>query len=405
VIAYLDCSTGVSGDKFLGALIDAGFDPEILRASLRLLGLPEIELEVAERRSGGVRGTGLTVREIGAPRRHYAELRGLLERAEGMPEPLRAGTLRALTALAEAEGRVHRVPIEQVHFHEIGAADTLVDTLGVALGLMELGIDAVIASPVATGSGSITSEHGVMAVPTPATALLLQGMPIVPGEAPGELTTPTGAALLRAHATFGSAPAMTLRRVGVGCGTRDLGMPNVCRLLVGEPIAEDPAHEDVVILESNIDHLTAEELAHAAERLREAGALDVWQTPIVMKKGRAATLLSALSRSDGAAALAERMLAETGTLGVRVLPAARRLVERDVTEIETSLGTARFKVARLPGRGRVLRVEADDAAALAARHGLAVDDVARVLETEASQRTGVQAMRQPSAEEDAKPSD
>jgi hypothetical protein len=182
-------------------------------------------------------------------------------------------------------------------------------------------------------------------------------------------------------------------------------VPNVCRLLVGEAAPAEPGHEDIVVLESNIDHLTAEELAVAAERLREVGALDVWQTPIVMKKGRAATLLSVLVQPADAAALAERVIAETGTLGVRIVPAERRVVERDVAEIETPLGTARFKVSRLPGRGRVLRVESDDAARLAQEHGMSVEEVARELEVAAEQATGVQAMRHiPSADDDTNPS-
>lgn len=406
MIAYLDCSTGVSGDKFLGALVDAGFDPEILRASLRLLGLERIELAVSRRASGRVEGVGIEVHEAGAPRRHFAELRNLLARAEDMPEPVREGTLRALTSLAEAEARVHGVTADAVHFHELGAADTLVDTLGVALGLFELGITEVVASPVATGWGTIEAEHGVMSVPAPATALLLEGMPLVPGPHASELTTPTGAALLRAHAAgFGAPPPMVLRRVGTGVGTRDLGLPNVCRVLLGEDLKVQEGQDEVVLLETNIDHLAAEELAVAADRLRGAGALDVWQTPIVMKKGRAATLLSVLAPPSEAGALAERTIAETGTLGVRIQPASRRLVERDVAEIETTLGSARFKVARLPGRGRVLRVENDDARRLAELHGLPVDEAARLLEAEASKTTGVQAMRQMAPSDNTNPSD
>lgn len=404
MIAYLDCSTGVSGDKFLGALIDAGFDPGSLRYAIEALGLADVRIDVTRGRSAGVSAVGLTVSEPGAPRRHWRELRELVS-SPGMPEPVRAGTLRALEALAEAEARVHGVAVDDVHFHEIGSADTLVDTLGVALGLYELGITQLVCSMVAVGSGTVASEHGELEVPAPATALLLEGTPVVAGPAEGELTTPTGAALLAAHASgFGTLPPMTLRRVGVGRGTRELGVPNVCRLLVGEPAAEEPGYEDVAVLESNIDHLTPEELSAAAERLREAGALDVWQTPIVMKKGRAATLLSALAATASAPALAERMIGETGTLGVRILPASRRLVERDVREVRTSLGLARFKVARLP-QGQVLRVEADDASRLAAEHGLPVDEAARRLEDEAGRTTGVQPMRQPSPSADTKPSD
>lgn len=403
MIAYLDCSSGVSGDKFLGALIDAGFDPGILRYALDALGLESVQLDVTQRSSRGVTGVGVAVTEPGAPRRHWRELRELLSHPQ-MPEPVRSATLRALQALAEAEAAVHGVPLDEVHFHEIGAADTIADTLGVALGMMELGITRLVCSPVAVGSGTVKTAHGTLPVPAPATVRLLEGVALVSGPAEGELTTPTGAALLAAHASaFGTIPEMTLRRVGVGCGTRDIGVANVCTLLLGEELLAEAGREDVAVLESNIDHLTAEELAEGAERLRAAGALDVWQTPIVMKKGRAATMLSALAPASAATSLASRMIAETGTLGVRVLPASRRLVERDVAEIPTSLGTARFKVSHLPDK-RVLRVEADDAARLAADHGMPVDAAARRLETEASRATGIQPMRQPAPDDETNPS-
>lgn len=412
MIAYLDCSTGVSGDKVLGALVGAGFDPARLRKVLAELGLQAdsaggagIDIEAVPARSGGVSGISVTVTERGAPRRHWREIRALLERAD-LPEPVARGALRAFAALAEAEAQAHGVPAEDVHFHEIGAADTLADILGVSLALHDLGIERLIASPVALGSGTVETEHGVFPVPAPATALLLEGMPVVAGSAAGELTTPTGAALLRAFAErFGGAPAMTVRRIGIGCGTRDIDMPNICMLLVGE--SDEPAvdYDDVVLLETNLDHLTPEEIASAAARLMEAGALDVWQTPVVMKKGRAATLLSALASPAEAPALASRIIAETGTLGVRMFPASRRRVEREVSQIETSLGPARFKVARMPDGTRTLRVEADDAARIAAERQLAVDGVAQLLENEAAQATGIQPMRQRPSSQTTKPSD
>lgn len=405
MIAYLECSTGVSGDKFLGALIGAGFDPQGLRDALDALGLTAVSVTVETRASAGVTGIGVTVSEEGAPNRGWRELRHLLE-GSPLDAAVRDSTLHALRLLAEAEAEVHGVPLEDVHFHEIGAADTIVDVLGVALGLHELGITQLAASPVAVGSGSVRTAHGELAVPAPATALLLRDLPIVPGSTTGELTTPTGAALLAAFAGHvGPMPPMTLRRVGVGCGTRDIGEPNVCRLLVGEAESVAPGRQEVVVLETNLDHLTPEEVAHAAERLREAGALDVWQTPIVMKKGRAAVLLSVLAPVEGASRLAERVLAETGTLGVRLMPAERLVTDRDVFEIATSLGQARFKTSFVPGTGRVLRLEADDAARIAAERRMPSDAVARQLEAEAARMTGIQPMRQTPSLDEANPSD
>lgn len=404
MIAYLDCSTGVSGDKLLGALIGAGFQPQRLRDALAALGLAAVRLETAACRSHGVTGVGLTVSEPGAPRRHYRELRDLLAGAQ-VPERARHGASRALAALAEAEASVHGVSVDEVHFHEIGAADTLADILGVALALDDLGIEALVCSPVAVGSGTVMTEHGELPVPAPATAALLAGVPITAGRAGSELTTPTGAALLSAFASgYGPVPPMTLRRTGTGCGTRDIGTPNICRILVGETLPPAEGYDHVVVLESNIDHLTPEELATAAEALRAAGALDVWQHPIVMKKGRAATLLGALAPDDAAPALAERMIVLTGTLGVRMLPADRRLAERDTAEVETSLGRVRFKTARLPDSTLVLRAEADDVARLASETGRAPDEVARIVEADAARATGVQPMRQRPSTQETKPS-
>lgn len=405
MIAYLDCSTGVSGDKVLGALVGAGFDAARLRDALASMGLSQVRVATTERSSAGVSGTGIAVTESGAPRRHWRELRGLLATAD-VPGAVREHALAALGALAEAEAEVHGVAVDDVHFHEIGAADTIADVLGVALGLHDLGITGLVASPVAVGNGTVMTEHGELPVPAPATALLLRGVPVVPGAAGGELTTPTGAALLATFAMgFGLMPPMTLRRVGVGVGTRELGTPNVCRLLVGESDVPEPGHDDVVVLETNIDHLTPEELAVAAERLRDAGSLDVWQTPVVMKKGRAGTLLSALATAAEAPRLAERMIAETGSLGVRMIAAERRLVDRDVAEIATSLGTARFKTAWLPDTGRVLRVESDDATRIAAEHGMPVAEAAAILEADASRTSGIQPMRQRPSSETTNPSD
>lgn len=401
---YLDCSSGVSGDKLLGALIDAGFDPLLLRTALDAIGLTAVVVQTDRRTSRGVSAVGVEVTEPGAPRRHWRDLAGLLAGAP-LPAPVLAHAHATLEALAGAEARVHGVDVGDVHFHEIGAADTIVDVLGVALGLHALGIERLIASPVAIGSGTVETEHGTLGVPAPATALLLQGVPVVAGPATGELTTPTGAALLRTCVDgFGVPEPMMLRRVGFGRGTRDIGVPNVCRLLLGEPLTHEADREDVVVLESNIDHLTPEELATAAGRLRDAGALDVWQTPIVMKKGRAAVLLSVLAAAADAAALSDALIAETGTLGVRVLPAWRRVAGRDVAEVETSLGRARFKIARLPDGSRSLRVEADDAARIASEHGLATDAAARVLEADAARATGVQPMRQTPSSEVTNPS-
>jgi hypothetical protein len=390
MIAHLDCSTGISGDKFLAALVDAGFSAEALRAGLEPLGLADA-VRVVPRPSRGIAALGIDVDDLaGLPVRTWAGIRDLIA-TSALPERVRTRSLAALTSLAEAEAAVHGVEVDDVHFHEIGAADTVVDVVGVTLGLDALGIEHLTCSPVALGSGEVATAHGTLPVPAPATARLLEGVPCYGGAVPGELTTPTGAALVRTFAdAFGAVPAMTVRAVGSGAGTRDIGVANVARLLLGEaPKSASPAAdvsgvtpEEIVILETNIDHLSPEALAHAAERVLAAGALDVWQTPIVMKKGRAAVLLSALALPEEAAGLATRIVAETGSLGVRVAPTRRYAVPREVVTVETTLGPVRVKTWEVDGR-LILRAEHDDISRIAASRALSHDDVAARISVEA----------------------
>ncbi len=391
MIAYLDCSTGISGDKFLGALIGAGFSAEALRESLAPLGF-EDAVTVREVRSSGMAAIGIAVAdEPDARLRHWSDIRALLESA-ALDAPVRDGALRAFTLLAEAEARVHGCAVGDVHFHEVGAADTIVDIVGVAAGLNALGIERLVCTHVALGSGTVNTSHGMLPVPAPATAALLEGVPAYGGDIASELTTPTGAALLRAFVDeYGAMPEMTVRASGAGAGTRDIGVPNIARILLGDapqPAAADPGTEDVVVLESNVDHLSAEHLAYAAERLLDAGALDVWQTPIVMKKGRAAVALSVLATPDSAASLAARIMGETGSLGVRVVPVRRHIAERDVVEVETSLGRVRVKTWQIGERSGV-RAEFDDVARIATESDRPAAEIAALLADEARALLGM----------------
>jgi pyridinium-3,5-bisthiocarboxylic acid mononucleotide nickel chelatase len=383
MIAYLDCSTGISGDKFLGALLDAGdlrgdFTAEHLRAIVAGLAA-EARVAVERVLSHGVSAVSVRVSAEGQPaHRHWSDIEALLEAAD-LPEPVRHSAIRAFEALAAAESLVHGVGIEDVHFHEVGAIDSIVDIVGACAGVHALGLDGrIVVGPVAVGSGTIETSHGLLPVPAPATAGLLADVPIVAGPAAGELTTPTGAALLSALAAgFGVMPPMMIDRLGYGAGTRDIGMPNICRLMIGQPMTGQlgvPATplQPVVLLETNIDHVPAEELAFAAEELMLAGALDVWQTPIVMKKGRAAVMLSVLATPEAADDLTARIIALTGSLGVRRQALERSCAPRDIREVATPWGPARVKV----GAGR-MRPEHDDVARIAREHGLAYSAVSR----------------------------
>ena len=386
MIGYLDCSTGVSGDKFLGALLDLGtrrgvFTTEHLSRIVAALA-PEAVVDVERVISRGVSAVGIRVRAEGQPHsRAWADIRAQLESA-ALPEPVRERALSAFRVLAEAEAAVHGSTVDRVHFHEVGAIDSIADIVGVCAGVHALGIERLIVSAVAVGSGTVETSHGTLPVPAPATATLLEGVPVFAGPATGELTTPTGAALLCALADgFGPMPALTVLGSGYGAGTRDIGCPNVCRLLLGESAAQEPTltgGQPVVVLETNIDHLASEELAFAAEELLSAGALDVWQTPIVMKKGRSAVMLSVLALADETAALSARMVELTGSLGVRVVPMQRFVADREVVEVATPWGPARVKT----GAGRV-RPEHEDVARIAREHGLSYHDVADDIERRA----------------------
>jgi len=392
VIGYLDCSTGVSGDKLLGALLDAGTADGRFTAQ-DLIGIaaalaPEARVIVERVSSHGVSAMGVRVLAEGQPHsRAWADIRTLLETAE-LPKTAVRMALRAFGALAEAEAAVHGTAVDDVHFHEVGAVDSIVDIVGTCSGLHALGITTLLASPVAVGSGTVQTSHGALPVPAPATALLLQSasVPIVTGPAAGELTTPTGAALLAACVTrFSEMPSLTICQVGCGAGTRDIGVPNICRII----LAEDPATlsgqpseletESVVLLETNLDHLSPEELAFACEELLAAGALDVWQTPIVMKKGRSAAMLSVLVAQGDGLRFAARVSELTGSLGVRIGSVERFVAARAVIEVATQWGPVRVKA----GAGR-LRPEHEDVARIARETGRSYADIARQV-TDAAQ--------------------
>ncbi len=391
-VGYLDCSTGVSGDKLLGALLDAGsirgdFTSDDLRALVATLA-PEARVEVERVLSCGVSAVGVRVSAEGeAAHRHWSDIRALLTDVVGLPEPARLSALRTFETLAIAEAAVHGVSPDEVHFHEVGATDSIVDIVGACAGYHALGIDRMVLSSIAVGSGTVETSHGTLPVPAPATAALLVGLEIVAGPSAGELTTPTGAALaVSLGSGVGPMPAMRVDRIGYGAGTRDIGSPNVCRLMLGESSAatsEDDtlglSSESVVLLESNIDHLSPEALAFAAEELLAQGALDAWQTPIVMKKGRSAVMLSALATPQEADALAERLVTLTGTLGVRRTNTERHAAPREIRDVPTRWGLVAVKF----GAGRI-RPEHDDIARIAREHELPYADVASEIAREAA---------------------
>jgi uncharacterized protein (TIGR00299 family) protein len=378
-IAYFDCFSGVSGDMLLGSLLDSGLPLQDLAADLDQLGLEGYQLAADQVTRQGLTGTHLRVLadSQARPARSLPSIEQIVESTE-LSQRVKERSLAVFRRLARAEAAVHGTKVEEVHFHEIGAIDSLVDIVGFVCALERLEIEEIYSSPLPLGSGTIHTEHGRLPVPAPATlALLAQvGAPTVSSQAKAELVTPTGAALLTEFAAF-TRPSMTIQAVGYGFGSRRLEWPNALRVWVGEPLSEPstPWHDQIVQLACNLDDATGEVLGYAMERLLIAGALDVWFTPIQMKKNRPATKLSVLARPQDADALASILLRETPTLGVRRQVLSRDVANRRTIPVETPWGQVRVKVKYLDGEMVAISPEYDDCARLAAGAGIPLADV------------------------------
>ena len=412
-LALLDAPTGLAGNMLLAALLDLGLPEAEIHRPLAALGLADAyRLELEERRSGGLRGLHLAVvtLESQPPHRHWGELRGQLQ-AAAWPAPLKQRVLQVFGLLAAAEAAVHGHSPEQVHFHEVGALDALVDVVGVCAGLLHFGIDALVCSPPPAGHGVVATAHGTLPLPAPAVLELarLRAIPLASaaGFPPGELTTPTGLALAACWATrFGQPPTHVPLRVGVGLGSRTLDRPNLLRLTLAEGGRSDPSSpphpsapqlETVLLQQAQIDDATPEDLAFLSEELRQAGALEVFSQPIAMKKGRAAQLLTALVPPERAEALRVVWWQHSTTLGVREQLQSRWVLPRRSLELATPLGPVRLKQAQLPdGRWRS-KPEHDDLAALARQHTLGIDQVRAIVQSalEASPPASPNAMSVP----------
>jgi uncharacterized protein (TIGR00299 family) protein len=374
-VAWFHCFAGIAGDMALGSLLDAGADLDEVRALLDRLPVSGWRLDVQPVLRSGIAATKVNVRAVeDGVVRTYAHISGLVDEAR-LPERVRDRAQAAFAALAQAEGRLHRRPPEQVHFHEVGGIDAIVDVVGVCAALEVLEVDQVLASPVATGTGMARTAHGIVPNPAPAVVELLRGAPTYGREVGVELTTPTGAAFLAATASgYGPLPAMTITATGFGAGERELeDLPNVTQVVIGVAAAAAGTAEPgqpVVQLEVNVDDATGEVLAHAIAALLDAGAHDAWVTPIVMKKGRPAYTVSALADAALADQVGRVLAAETGSLGIRGRQLERWPAARAQAEVDVEGVPIRVKVSA----GRV-KVEHDDAARAARRTGLPLREV------------------------------
>jgi uncharacterized protein (TIGR00299 family) protein len=382
-IAYFDCPMGVSGDMILGALIDAGLDGETLAVALEGLQLPGYRLRWQSVLKGPLASVQVTVGvdDLNSERR-LADVMALLD-AAAIPDDVRNGARAVFRRLAEVEAEIHGTTADQIHFHELGAIDTLVDVVGTLWGLKLLGVDEVYSSPLPAARGWVRSRHGPLPLPAPATLELLRGVPLSPAPVEGELVTPTGAALLTHLAKqFGPPPAMTLRTIGYGAGRKDFWIgeggasshPNVLRLWLGE-VGNGTNLEALVVLETNIDDMNPQLYEHVVGQLFDAAALDVTLAPVQMKKNRPGTLLSVLCRAEKADELSSILFRETTTLGVRRIQVARQALPRRLERIETRYGTVRVKIAELPGGEQRATPEYDDCRRIAAQAGVPIMDV------------------------------
>jgi uncharacterized protein (TIGR00299 family) protein len=377
-IAHFDCFSGISGDMTLGALVSAGWPFERLESLPRRLGLEGVRVATEPARRGPFAATRIVVSvERDQPHRHLRHVIAAIEAGEigaGVKERARA----VFTRLAAAEATVHGSTPEKVHFHEVGAADALVDVVGAVEGLESLGVERVYASPPRLGGGTVESEHGVIPVPAPATLELLRGAPVELGPLPIELTTPTGAALLATLvADWAGPPAFRLERTGIGAGTRDpREWPNVLRVMIGEAAGGPALRRRVAVLETALDDENPQVIAALVPQLLGDGALDAMLVPTVMKKGRPGVWLTVIAEPGAADALAARLLTETSSLGVRLRFDERYELARRIEQVETSYGSIAVKVASLPDGGERAVPEFESVRAAAERTGRPLREVA-----------------------------
>ena len=368
-LAYFDCFSGISGDMTLGALVDAGCPVGHLRSELRGLPVPGWELSAGKVWKNGMAATSVAVRA--EDRQEHRSLGTILELLKSSKL---AGSVcdraRAIfTKLGEAEAQVHDVPLEKIHFHEVGAVDAIVDIVGVCIGFHFLGIEKFACSALNVGGGTAKMAHGILPVPAPATANLLQGKPTYSNGVPRELGTPTGAAMVATLCdSFGPQPAMSVAAIGYGAGAADLeGQPNVLRIMIGEEAEKTVPgfDEEIAVIEANLDDMNPQIYGYFLEKALAAGALEVYTTPVQMKKNRPGTLLTVLCKPQDTQTLMSLIFAETTTFGARTYRAARRTLPREFVSVSTDFGDVRIKISRMNGRILHVAPEYDDCRKLA----------------------------------------
>jgi pyridinium-3,5-bisthiocarboxylic acid mononucleotide nickel chelatase len=379
-IAYFDCFSGISGDMTLGALVDCGVEIASIERELRHLKLPDWQISAEKVKRGALFATQVKV-ETHEHHHHrgLSDIRRMIEQA-GLAPRVKARAVQIFERLGTAEAKVHQVEIEKVHFHEVGAVDAIVDIVGAAIGFEILGIDDFACSALDTGAGQVKTAHGILPVPAPATAELLRGAPAYSSGIARELVTPTGAAIATTLATrFGEMPPLHLAAIGYGAGSADLAeRPNVLRLLVGDAVGMEKGERwdaPVSVIEANVDDMSPQIYGYFAERALAAGALEVFSTPVQMKKNRPGLLVTLLCETASLNRLIDLVFSETTTIGIRTHEVRRRTLERELIKIETPLGQVRMKVSRLNGRMLNAAPEYEDCRRIAEEKGIPLKQV------------------------------
>ena len=381
--AYLDGSSGISGDMFLGAMLDAGFDAKQLLDELKKLSLGFFKLKRTRATRGGITGTRFEVEVTGDhPHRHLKDIIAIIEPAT-ISDSTKQNALKIFRRLAEAEGKIHGKPPEEIHFHEVGAMDAIIDIVGACVGMEALGISELVCSPLNVGSGHVEAAHGSLPVPAPATAELLQGIPVYSSGVEGELVTPTGAAIVSTLAkSFGPLPPFKIERIGYGAGSKEFPQhPNVARLFLGERLeavkaqAGAPGDDLVSLIEANVDDMNPQLFGYLVDQALAAGALDVTCASVQMKKNRPGLQLTVLTTPDKADALAQLVFEQTTTIGVRIYEARRKVLEREHVEVETPYGKVRVKVAKREGKVLNAAPEFEDCQKLASEKNVPLKEV------------------------------
>jgi len=378
-VAYFDCFSGVAGDMILGALVDAGLDVGALKKELKKLKLTGYQLTTEKTMKNGISGTKLCIEIVEEQgERRLKDIIKIIAGSE-LDDDVKEMSSGIFEALAEAEAKIHNSPVDEVRFHELGSLDTIIDVVGSVLALKRLGIEAVYSSKFHLGSGFVTCRHGTIPVPSPATLELLKDVPVFSQGIEAELTTPTGAAILRTISrSFGIMPDMKIGRLGYGAGDLDLEIPNMLRVYIGEVDEEgdgDYEKDSVVQVETNIDDMNPEFFDYLSEKLLEQGALDVFMTPVFMKKNRPATLLSVQATGEMLEDVLATIFTETTTLGVRIRKMERRKLVKKTISAKTRFGLIRVKVGMLKGNVTTVAPEYEDCKAAAREFGASLGDV------------------------------